>query len=151
MKKKTLIITLILLINLIFVDIAFAETYNNYEKGTASCGIDINTDVPLITNIPLAVPKVVSIAFSIIQVAVPIVLVIFGTLDLFKAITAGKEDEIKKGQQLFIKRLISAVLVFFAFVIVKFAISLVADSSSVRIIDCMECFINNKCTITNSP
>ena len=68
-----------------------------------------------------------------------------GTLDLFKGITAQKEDEMKKGQQMFVKRLIAAALIFFVFVIVKVIISFVADGSSVAIMECAECFINNNC------
>ena len=115
--------------------------YHNYSSSTVSCGIG------LIDKIPSAVPKVISIGYTLIQIAVPVVLVIFGSLDLFKGITAQKEDEIKKGQQTFIKRLISAVLVFFVFVIVKFVISVAADASNSEILDCAECFIQNKCTV----
>lgn len=137
--KKVLNILLIVLINLIFIDIAGAETYNNYSPATVSCGDG------LLTSIPNAIPKVVSIAYTIIQIAIPVILVVMGTLDLFKGITAQKEDEMKKGQQMFVKRLIAAALIFFVFVIVKVIISFVADGSSVAIMECAECFINNNC------
>ena len=84
--KKVLNILLIVLINLIFIDIVGAETYNNYSPATVSCGDG------LLTSIPNAVPKVVSIAYTIIQIAIPVILVVMGTLDLFKGITAQKED-----------------------------------------------------------
>lgn len=137
MKKKVLFISLILLINLIFIDIAHAEQYNNYSTSAISCGDE------LIKNVPTMLPKVVSIIYTVIQIAVPILLVVFGSLDLMKGISAQKEDEIKKGQQMFIKRIISAVIVFFVLIIVKLVISLVADKSSNRILDCTECFIRN--------
>lgn len=137
--KKVLNILLIVLINLIFIDIVGAETYNNYSPATVSCGGG------LLTSIPNAVPKVVSIVYTIIQIAIPVILVVMGTLDLFKGITAQKEDEMKKGQQMFVKRLIAAALIFFVFVIVKVIISFVADGSSVAIMECAECFINNNC------
>ena len=131
-------ISLILIVSLIFIDIVNAETYNNYTDSLKSCGNG------LLTDIPSALPKVISIIYIVIQVAVPVVLVIMGSLDLMKSITAGKEDEIAKGRQTFIKRLVAAVLVFFAFVIVKLVIGLVADSNS-KIIDCTNCFIRNEC------
>lgn len=137
--KKVLNICLILLISLIFVDIVGAETYNNYSPATVSCGDG------LLTGIPNAIPKVVNIAYTIIQIAVPVVLVVTGTLDLFKGITAQKEDEMKKGQQMFIKRLIAAALIFFVFVIVKVVVSFVAEGDSAAIMECAECFINNNC------
>lgn len=143
MKKKVLSICLILLISFIFIDIVGAETYNNYNANVVpvSCGDG------LVTNIPPLIPKVVSYAYIIIQIAVPIILVIMGSLDLMKGITAQKEDEIKKGQQLFVKRLISAAIIFFVFIIVKFLISIIAKdtNSGNRIIDCTQCFINNDC------
>lgn len=114
--------------------------YDNYSSSLVSCGDR------LMTNIPYVIPKVISILYTLIQVVVPVVLVIFGMLDLFKGITAGKEDEMKKGQQLFIKRLVSAALVFFVFVFVKLLISFAADANDNRIINCAECFIKNNCT-----
>lgn len=124
------------LINLIFIDIVKAETYNNYSDASVSCGS--------LGNIPSTIPKVTSIVYNIIRIGVPILLVIFGMLDLFKGIMASKEDEMKKGQQIFIKRLIAGVLVFFVFTIVKFVISLAADDSS-DLINCAECFVSNDC------
>ncbi len=139
MKKKVWFVFLILLINLIFIDFVGAETYNNYTSAITSCGGG------MLTKIPVILPKVISIMYTVIQVAVPVVLVIMGSLDLTKSITAGKEDEMKKGQQLFIKRLISAALVFVVFIIVKLLISVVADNSANNIMECAECFISNKC------
>ena len=89
--------------------------------------------------------KIVNLTHSailIIQIAVPVILVIFGMLDLFKGLTAQKEDEIKKGQQLFIKRLIAAALVFFVVAIVKLLVSFVADDKKEDILTCFNCFIN---------
>ena len=66
----------------------------------------------------------------IIKFSVPILLIIFGMLDLGKGVMAKKEDEIKAGQNLFIKRLIAAVLVFLSVTIIQFAIGLVDDKSA---------------------
>lgn len=142
MKKRIFIIVLILLINLIFIDFVGAEVYDNYTSTTVSCGNQ------LVEHVPSALPKVISILYNILQVAVPILLVIMGSIDLSKGITAGKEDEMKKGQQLFIKRLIAGVLVFLVFIVVKLVISLVAndeksDNKATRILQCTECFIKN--------
>lgn len=142
--KKILNIAFILLINLIFIDFVGAETYNNYTSSLTSCGSG------MLEKIPTMVPTVISILYIVIQIAVPIVLVIMGSLDLMKGITAGKEDEMKKGQQLFIKRLISAALVFLVFMVVKLLISVVANDSensnkASRIMDCANCFIKKDC------
>lgn len=142
MRKKILIFAILILLLFVSARPALAETYDNYDKsGLVSCG----EGETRIEKIPSLIPKVVSIAYTMIQIAVPIVLVVVGSLDLFKGISAQKEDEIKKGQQIFIKRLVSAAFVFFVFVIVKVVISFVADGSSNSIIDCAQCFIENEC------
>ena len=53
-----------------------------------------------ITGIPAKIPELVSFAITLIQIAVPVILVVMGSVDLFKGITAQKEDEIKKGQKI---------------------------------------------------
>lgn len=111
----------------------------NYSDVYKSCGGGYLKEIPEL------VPKVVKLAYTIIQIAVPVVLVIMGSLDLFKGISAQKEDEIKKGQQAFVKRLIYAAIVFFVLVIVKVLISAVADSSGSKILECAECFLEGKC------
>lgn len=119
-----------------------ACVYSNYDKSTVSCGDGDN----MITGIPKLLPQVVSITYTLIQVIIPILLVIFGSLDLVKGITAGKEDEIKKGQKILIKRVIVAAIIFFLIVIVKFLVSIVADAtSSNNITDCIDCFLSGKC------
>lgn len=115
--------------------------YSNYEKGTVSCGSGTVTDIPQM------LPNVTSIFYRIIQIAIPIILVIMGSLDLFKGISAQKEEEMKKGQQMFIKRLVAAAIIFFVFAIVKALISFVADDNSASILECAECFISGNCDV----
>ena len=79
---------------------------------------------------PGEIANIISIVYNFIKIGVPLLLIIFGMLDLGKAVIAQKEDEIKKGQQLFIRRLIAAVIVFFVLFIVQFVIGLV-DSDGV--------------------
>lgn len=64
-----------------------------------------------------------------IQIVVPFLLIIWGMLDLGKAVIAQKEDEIKKGQSLLIKRIVAAAIVFFVITITTLLINLVADDS----------------------
>lgn len=86
------------------------------------------------------IPNTVHTIIVVIKIAVPVLLVIFGMLDLFKGLTAQKEDEIKKGQNLFIKRLISAAIIFFVISIVQLMVSFVAGDEG--IMTCANCFIN---------
>lgn len=119
----------------------FISSFKIYAVTKVACGN--------ITGIPQKIPELTSFVVNLIQIAVPIILVLMGSIDLFKGITASKEDEIKKGQSIFIKRLIIAAIIFFVVVIVKFIISLVADSTSgSNISQCIDCFVTNNCQDT---
>lgn len=61
---------------------------------------------------------------NIICIAVPIIMILMGTIDLFKAVTAGKDDDIKKKQKALITRIIAGVLVFLVPTIVMLIMSL---------------------------
>lgn len=56
---------------------------------------------------------------TILQIAIPIALLIFGTLDLGKAVMAGDEKEIKSATGVLLKRVIAAVAVFLLILIVS--------------------------------
>lgn len=92
-------------------------------------------------------PEITSWIVTVAEILVPVILVIFGSIDFIKGIISQKEDEIKKGQQVFIKRLITAVIVFFIVVFTKLIISAVSGSGEkAGLIDCIDCFISNKCS-----
>ena len=55
---------------------------------------------------------IVQFILKVIQWVAPVILIVIGSIDMVKAIIAGKEDEIKKHQQTLIKRLIAAVIIF---------------------------------------
>ena len=113
--------------------------HNNLNTSKVSCGSG------MVKNIPKNVVKTTNIVYNIIQVIVPIMLVVMGMITLVKSIASGKEDDIKKAQLAFVKKLIIGALVFFMFVIVKLVISVVADGSDKgNIIKCADCFLNNK-------
>ena len=63
--------------------------------------------------------KVVGTIITIIQYAIPVIIVLLGTIDLGKAVMAGKDDEIKAAQKMLIKRVIYGVVVFFVVVVVR--------------------------------
>ena len=62
---------------------------------------------------------------NVIKIGVPIALVIFGMIDLGKGVIASKEDEIKKGQKDFIKRILAGVIVFFIISITQLVMSVI--------------------------
>ena len=75
-------------------------------------------------SIPEEITSILRSVVTLIQIGVPIILVIMGMIDLGKAVTSQKEDEIKKAQSLLIKR-----LVFLIVAIVKFVLGIVGDSA----------------------
>ena len=76
--------------------------------------------------------NLLGIAVTVIKIAIPIILIIFGMLDMGKAVTSGKDDEIKKQLMSFMRRAIAAVLVFFVPSIVGMLMSVVNDAVSVE-------------------
>ena len=57
--------------------------------------------------------------FPIIQVGIPILLILFGTLDLGKAVVSNDDKEIKAATGKLIKRAIMAIAVFFVVLLVR--------------------------------
>ena len=113
------------------------EVYNNIETDVISCGNN------MIEGMPVSVPRVINIVYLVIQISVPVILVVMGMITLMKSITSSKEDEIKKAQLAFVKKLITGAIVFFVFVIMKVIVSVAADTNkSPDIIDCANCFLN---------
>ena len=56
--------------------------------------------------------KVFKLVITVVQYAVPVALILWGSIDLFKSITSGKDDDIKKKQTLLFKKILSAVIIF---------------------------------------
>lgn len=59
-----------------------------------------------------------------VRIIVPILIILLGTIDLAKAVIASKEDEMKKAQSTFVKRLIVGVAIFFVPVFVDIIMDL---------------------------
>lgn len=65
----------------------------------------------------------VKFLLTLIRWAIPIVLIIMGSIDMFKAMASGDEKKAKEAQKTFVRRLIYAVVAF----LIPFIISLVFD------------------------
>ena len=93
------------------------DTLNDYKKGTdlwdngtstSTCGFSSRLFV-WINNI-----------MKWIKYILPVLVIVLGILDFIKAIVANKEDDMKKAQNNFVKRLIAAALAFLVPLIISF-------------------------------
>lgn len=100
LKKYSYVLVFVLML-LIGINSVYAGEPVNCEKmfGSAS---DPESLRSLINEI-LQIPKIV----------VPIIIIVLGLLDFGKAVMASKEDEMRKAQSTFIKRVLIGVAVFF--------------------------------------
>lgn len=81
--------------------------------------------------------------FPILQIGIPIILIVLGTLDLAKAVIASDEKQVKAAQSSLIKRCIYAVAVFFIVTLVNVILSMVstvAGDSATGITDWRACW-----------
>lgn len=95
-------------------------------------------------NLDSALPAAVSTIIGLIKIFVPILVVLFGLIDLGKAVTQQKEDDIKKSQGLLIKRIILAAVVFFVVSLVNFVAGIVGGTDEENW-GCFDCFVNGDC------
>lgn len=106
--------------------------------------------------IDMIVPAFTKGLVDIVKVAIPILLVAYGMIDLAKAVMSNDEKVMKESQSRFIKRIIYAVIIFFIVAIVQLIFGMLADASENskdgqisknNISACIACFIsdNSKC------
>ena len=69
--------------------------------------------------------QIVGYALLVFKIVIPILLIIFGILDLGKAVMASKEDEIKKATGSLLRRAIAAVVIFLIPTIVTFLVGMI--------------------------
>ena len=133
MKNKKLIKILMLLTLTMLPEIVFATDY-----------IVCDTD----KKFPKIFAEMTSTFMTIIKIAVPIILVISGMISFLKVTFSSKvEDEMKKAKTKLINSIVAAVVIFFIFSIVNFAVSLVAGANN-KFMSCVNCFIDSdKCTV----
>lgn len=70
----------------------------------------------------------IKIIISIIQWSVPILLIVLGTIDMFKAVTTNDEKDIKAAQSTFIKRILYGLAIFLVPFLVRLVLALVEDN-----------------------
>ena len=75
----------------------------------------------------LPIVRVIFQFIKILWIVVPIALIVYGTIDLGKAVIASEEKEVKAAQSRLIKRIIYAILIFFVPLLVGVIMGIVAQ------------------------
>ena len=75
----------------------------------------------------LRIMSLIGYILSFVQIIVPIILIVLGTVDLIKALTAGNQDKISDAYKSIVKRFIYGILIFFIPLIVKSLMVLVSQ------------------------
>ena len=142
MKKGMLLLCVLMVSFLVAMPVyAIEETETNY----VSCGSA--------TGIPAPIPMLTSVAYTLLIVATPLILIVFSIIALIKAITAGSADDINKAKGKLIKKFITTAIVFFVAGIVQFVVTKAADGSEKGTISsCLSCFLyHNNCETSVGP
>lgn len=146
-NKKIKYIMFTLLVFLSNTALVFADDKVQLANEYIMCGDN---------SIPAPIAPITRMVVLLLELAVPLLIIVLGSLDFLKAVVAADQDKIKKTQNQFFTRLKAGAIFFFVVLVVKFAVSLVADASEGQSIsNCIDCLINDeaKCgpITTDSP
>ena len=90
--------------------------------------------------------QIVGYVLLVFKIVIPVLLIIFGMIDLGKAVIASKDDEIKKATKGLAMRAIAAVAVFLIPTIISFLMGVVGGFSGDKGKDdfdvCSKCLVN---------
>ena len=94
--------------------------------------------------------RILGIVILIIKIAAPVILIVVGMIDLAKAVTVNKEDEVKKAQNLLIKKAIAGVLVFLVITIVGLLMSIVGGNDYKECSTCINNPFSDECPVPST-
>ena len=83
----------------------------------------------------------------LIQWAVPILLIISGMITMAKVMTESKDDSLSKAQKELVKKILSAVLVYFVIWGTKLVVNLVADNTWESCAKCVFDPFSSECSL----
>lgn len=80
---------------------------------------------------------------KILQIVIPVIIILLGTIDLGKAVMAGDDKKVKEAQKMLLMRIIYGVAIFFVVTIVRVVFGMLdnADTGSV----CFSCLSDGNC------
>jgi len=91
--------------------------------------------------------KFFNTVLTIFKIVIPVLLIIFGMIDLGKAVVSSDEKAIKSSTSSLIKKLVAALVIFFLPTIVSAVINLATgdDETKYGSTSCIKCVVDGKC------
>ena len=133
MKKKLFNFTFVMILVTMMTKVVYADELTTEY---IMCGS---------TSFPAPLAGIFRNTYTLLQIVVPIGLIIMGSIDMVKSVTAQDNEKIAKARRKFITRLIAGSITFFVFVIVRMAVGLFADASDEdSFAKCLSCVISNE-------
>lgn len=95
--------------------------------------------------------KFIGTIVNFLKIIVPIVIIAFGVVDLYKAVTGSKDDEIKKSVKSIVIRIIAGIAIFLLPGIIQFILNWVNDWSNYKNswCCCTDCLLNPDCDVNS--
>lgn len=81
--------------------------------------------------------------FFVVKIVIPILLIVFGSIDVGKAVIASKDDELKKSIKTLVVRVIAGVIIFFVPSILNLVVKMIDDNDVYNgtFWDCTKCML----------
>lgn len=149
MKKNLLVFSLIILsLFTLIISPVVINAANPSESdfvGNLTCGGGATVEGKIIRGIRFHenLPKFTNALYDILKIATPVIIIITGMMDVLKAVSAQKEDEMKKAQKKFLNRLLAGAVVFLVFVIIETIVFMVIPDDSDNAMNCVKCFLSD--------
>lgn len=84
---------------------------------------------------------IIKTVYNIVKILVPVGIVLFGMLELIKAVMSKDDAAIKKTQTSLINKVIAGVIIFFIFIVVDLSLTLL-EKNNVDVGDWLSCWQN---------
>lgn len=106
-------------------------------------------------HIPKPVPQLTTVAYTLLIVATPLVLIVFSIITLIKAIMSGNIDDVSKAKGKLIKKVIYTAVIFLVAGLTQFVINRVTTTGEDKntFAACLKCFLyysNSSCQASDS-
>lgn len=95
--------------------------------------------------------KFIGTLVGFVKILVPIIIIAFGVMDLYKAITGSKDEALPKAIKMICIRVLAGVFIFLLPGIVQFVLGLVNEWSGYKNnwCCCTECILTNNCDVNS--